>query len=157
MESPKRPHMQIQLTNIDELKPYDGNPRVNDQAVDAVARSIRDFGWRVPVVVDKDNTVICGHTRLKAARSIGISKIPVHVAGDLTPAQVRGLRLADNATGAIATWDEELLPSPLVPFSPSHGRPSKVARWNAVHRSVDAALSTRRDNAFGRRLGPLGA
>jgi DNA modification methylase len=102
--------MKVELKHISDLQPYEHNPRVNDPAVEAVARSIREFGWRVPVVIDQNNTVIAGHTRLKAARSIGIEQIPVHVASDLTEAQARAFRLADNATGAIAAWDRALLP-----------------------------------------------
>jgi DNA modification methylase len=101
--------MHIELRPIDEVTPYPGNPRRNDAAVDAVARSLKEFGFRQPVVVDKDSVVVVGHTRLKAARRLGLTHVPVHVANDLTPAQARAYRLADNQTAGIAEWDEDLL------------------------------------------------
>ena len=82
----------------------------NDQAVDAVATSIREFGFRQPIVVDADGVIVCGHTRWKAARKLGLEKVPVHVATDLSPEKIRAYRLADNATNDLAEWDYELLP-----------------------------------------------
>ena len=76
------------MRSLDEIKPYPGNPRVNDQAVDAVAKSIQAYGWRAPIVVDGDGVVVCGHSRLKAARKLGLTEAPVHVAHDLGPEQV---------------------------------------------------------------------
>ena len=102
--------MKVELRKTDELKPYEGNPRQNDQAVDAVATSIREFGFRQPIVVDAEGVIVCGHTRWKAARKLGLEKVPVHVATDLSPEKVRAYRLADNATGDLAAWDYELLP-----------------------------------------------
>jgi ParB-like chromosome segregation protein Spo0J len=77
--------MDVEMRSVDELKPYENNPRENDEAVDAVAASIREFGWRQPIVVDADGVIICGHTRWKAARKLGLEKVPVHVARDLSP------------------------------------------------------------------------
>jgi DNA modification methylase len=102
--------MQVELRDIGELKPYEKNPRQNDQAVDAVAASLREFGWRQPIVVDVDGVIVCGHTRWKAALKLGLEKVPVHVARDLTPEKIRAYRLADNATAELAQWDYELLP-----------------------------------------------
>jgi DNA modification methylase len=102
--------MQIELRDIDSIKPYENNPRINASAVDAVAASIREFGFRQPIVVDGDNVVIAGHTRLLAAKKLGLTKVPVHVATDLTPEQVRAFRLADNQTASLAEWDYDLLP-----------------------------------------------
>lgn len=101
--------MQIELKPIDQIKPYERNPRKNDAAVEAVARSIREFGFRVPIVVDADGVIICGHTRLKAAIKLGFSEVPVHVATDLTEAQAKAYRIADNQTATIAGWDGDLL------------------------------------------------
>jgi len=95
---------------IDEITPYEKNPRQNDDAVDAVAQSIREFGFRQPIVVDGDGVIICGHTRWKAAQKLGLKTVPVHVATDLTPEQIRAYRIADNKTGELATWDMDLLP-----------------------------------------------
>ncbi|MCC6427045.1 MAG: ParB N-terminal domain-containing protein [Phycisphaerales bacterium] len=101
--------MLVELRSPSSIKPYDQNPRRNDGAVEAVANSIREFGWRVPVVVDEAGVVLAGHTRLRAAERLGLTEIPVHVAVGLTPAQARAFRVADNATASIATWDEDLL------------------------------------------------
>lgn len=95
---------------ITDIIPYDKNPRLNDGAVEAVANSIKEFGWRAPIVVDKDMVIICGHTRLKAAIQLGLEEVPVHIADNLTPEQVQAYRIADNRTGEIAEWDYSLLP-----------------------------------------------
>ena len=102
--------MQVELRSIDSIRPYEKNPRVNDQAVDALAASIKAFGFRQPVVVDEAGVIIVGHTRWKAARKLGLTQVPVHVAKDLTPEQVRAYRIADNQTATLAEWDMELLP-----------------------------------------------
>ena len=102
--------MNIEMWEIDRVKPYDKNPRRNDKAVDAVAKSIQTYGWRQPIVVDKDGVIIVGHTRWKAALKLGLKTVPVHVAADLTPQQARAYRLADNRTNETAEWDIDLLP-----------------------------------------------
>ena len=102
--------MQIELRSIDQVKPYPGNPRQNDEAVNAVAASLKEFGFRQPIVVDADGVIIVGHTRFKAAQKLGLTQVPVHVATDLSPAQVKAYRIADNQTASIAEWDYELLP-----------------------------------------------
>ena len=112
--------MNVRLCNIDEIKPYDKNPRKNDGAVDAVAASLREFGFRQPIVVDEDGVIIVGHTRYKAAQQLGLAKVPVHVAKDLTPEKIKAYRLADNQTGDIATWDYDLLPIELAELKDMH-------------------------------------
>jgi ParB-like chromosome segregation protein Spo0J len=102
--------MKIEPWETDRIKPYEGNPRLNDAAVDAVAESIRQFGVRQPIVVDEDGVIVVGHTRWKAAKKLGLQTVPVHVAADLTPEQRRAYRLADNKTAERAEWDVELLP-----------------------------------------------
>jgi DNA modification methylase len=102
--------MNVELRPIDQIKPYESNPRLNDEAVDAVAASITTFGFRQPIVVDSEDVIIVGHTRYKAALKLGLEEVPVHVATDLSPAQAKAYRIADNATALIATWDKELLP-----------------------------------------------
>ena len=102
--------MQVQLRKLSSIKPYKGNPRLNQKAVEAVARSIDEFGFRQPIVVDKAGVIVVGHVRYKAAEKLGLKQVPVHVARDLTPAQIRAYRLADNKTAEAATWDPELLP-----------------------------------------------
>lgn len=94
---------------ISKLKAYERNPRFNDQAVDSVAASIKEFGFKVPIVVDADNTIVCGHTRLKAARQLGLKSVPCIIADDLTPEQIKAFRLADNKVSELAEWDFKLL------------------------------------------------
>lgn len=101
--------MEVKSMSIDDIKPYENNPRDNDDAVDSVANSIKEFGWQQPIVVDKDNVIIVGHTRYKAAKKLGMDKVPVVVASKLTPEQVKAYRLADNKVGELADWDFEKL------------------------------------------------
>ena len=93
------------LININDLIPYENNPRINDNAVDAVANSIKEFGFKVPIVVDKNNVIVAGHTRLKAAQKLGLEEVPVIVADDLTEEQIKAFRLVDNKVSELANWD----------------------------------------------------
>lgn len=101
--------MKIIDKKLSELTPYANNPRLNDGAVDAVAASIKAFGFKVPLVVTADGVIVAGHTRLKAAQKLGLKTVPCIVADDLTPEQVRAFRLADNKVGELAGWDFEKL------------------------------------------------
>lgn len=94
---------------IDSIKPYENNPRNNDAGVIALAESIRQFGWQQPIVVDKDNVIIVGHTRYKAAKHLGLEEVPVAVADWLTDEQARAYRIADNKTATLSTWDYDKL------------------------------------------------
>jgi DNA modification methylase len=102
--------LQIEMWPLDRVRPYENNPRNNDKAVDAVAASIKEFGFSQPIVVDSDSVIIVGHTRLKAAQKLGLDRVPVVVASHLTPEQVRAYRIADNKTAEIAEWNYDLLP-----------------------------------------------
>lgn len=101
--------MNIKYMTPGELVPYDKNPRINDQAVDLVANSIREFGFKQPIVIDRNNVIIAGHTRWKAARELGLDRVPCIMADDLTPAQVKAYRLADNKVAEASEWDFDLL------------------------------------------------
>jgi DNA modification methylase len=101
--------MQVELRNITDIKPYDKNPRHNDHAVAAVARSIAEFGFRQPIVVDEHGVIIVGDTRYKAARLLQMQQVPVHVATGLTPAQIKAYRIADNKSAELADWNYSLL------------------------------------------------
>lgn len=101
--------MEVQEIKIDQLTPYDHNPRQNDGAVDAVAASIKNFGFKVPVVIDRERVIVAGHTRFKAAKKLGLESVPCIVADDLTDEQIRAFRLADNKVGELAGWDFDLL------------------------------------------------
>lgn len=97
--------MQVIYKNINELKPYENNPRLNDDAVKYVANSIKEFGFRIPIIIDKNNVIIAGHTRLKASKELGIKDIPCIVADDLTKEQAKAFRLADNKVSEKSMWD----------------------------------------------------
>ena len=103
--------MKVVQKPIAEVKPYGGNPRkMSDEAIATVATSLQEYGWRQPIVVDEEMVVIVGHTRLLAAKTLGMEKVPVHVADGLSDDQVRAYRIADNASGERTTWDKDLLP-----------------------------------------------
>ena len=102
-------NMNIEWKTLEEIRPYEKNPRKNDEAVQYVAKSIKEFGWKQPIVIDKDGVIIAGHTRYKAAKELGLEKVPVITADDLTEEQVKAYRLADNKTGEFAQWDMDLL------------------------------------------------
>ena len=101
--------MKIIEKKLSELTPYANNPRLNDGAVDAVAASIKAFGFKVPLVVTADGVIVAGHTRWKAAQKLGLKTVPCIVADDLTPEQIKAFRLADNKVGELADWDFEKL------------------------------------------------
>lgn len=101
--------MNIQLIALSELKPYEKNPRNNEKAVDKVAESIKEFGFKVPLVIDKNNVIVAGHTRYKAAQQLKLTKVPCLVADDLTDEQVKAYRLADNKVAEFSEWDFDLL------------------------------------------------
>ena len=108
--SPEAPApMSVELRPLDAVRPYANNPRQNDDAVEAVAESIRRFGFRQPIVVDADGVIVAGHTRFRAAQRLGLATVPVHVATDLSPDDVRAYRLADNKTAELASWDDAML------------------------------------------------
>ena len=101
--------MQIVEIAIDKLKDYENNPRNNEKAVEAVAESIKEFGFKVPIVIDRNNIIVAGHTRKKASELLGLEKVPCIVADDLTPEKIKAYRLADNKTAELAEWDFEKL------------------------------------------------
>lgn len=101
--------MKVVNIDIDNIKPYSKNPRINDNAVDYVAKSIKEFGFKVPIVIDKNNVIVAGHTRYKASKQLGLKEVPCIVAGDLTEEQIKAFRLADNKVSEFADWDIDLL------------------------------------------------
>lgn len=101
--------MNIVKLKVSDLIPYINNPRNNENAVDKVASSIKEFGFKVPIVIDKNNVVVNGHTRLLASKKLGLEEVPCIIADDLTDAQIKAFRIADNKVSEYATWDEELL------------------------------------------------
>lgn len=101
--------MKIVEMRIEDIRPYEKNPRINDMAVDAVAKSIQEFGFKVPIVIDRNNVIVTGHTRYKASKKLGLEKVPCIKADDLDDKQIRAFRLADNKVAEIAEWDLDLL------------------------------------------------
>ena len=101
--------MKIVNFKIEELIPYINNPRNNENAIDKVASSIKEFGFKVPIVVDKEKVIITGHTRLLASKKLGLKEVPCVIADDLSEAQIKAFRIADNKVSEYASWDEELL------------------------------------------------
>lgn len=106
--------MEIINKSRKDLIPYENNPRKNDDAVEYVANSIREFGFRSPVIIDKNNVIVAGHTRVKAAERLGIEEIPCIMADDLTDEQIKAFRLADNKVSEMSGWDFEALDMELI-------------------------------------------
>ena len=101
--------MRIVEIEISKLIDYENNPRINDGAVDAVAKSIEEFGFKVPIIVDKENVIIAGHTRKRAAEKLGLEKVPCIIADDLSEEQIKAFRLVENKTNELAQWDFDKL------------------------------------------------
>lgn len=101
--------LKVEYRKIEDVLPYENNPRNNDDAVQAVAESIQEFGFKIPIVITTGNVIVAGHTRVKAAQELGMKEVPCIIADDLTDEQIRAFRLADNKSAEIATWDEEKL------------------------------------------------
>ncbi len=106
--------MQIEMRDIATIQPYENNPRRNDDSIDAVSASIKEYGFRQPIVIDETGVVIVGHSRLRAAVKLGMQKVPVHIAIGLTPQQAKAYRLADNQTATLSTWDDDKLTAELM-------------------------------------------
>lgn len=105
--------LKIVYKKISDLTPYENNPRLNDGAVDAVAKSIEEFGFKVPIVIDKDGVIVAGHTRLKAAKQLQINEVPCIIADDLSDEELKAFRLADNKVSELAGWDFDKLDAEL--------------------------------------------
>ena len=101
--------MNIVEKELELLKPYEKNPRINDNAVQKVANSIKEFGFKVPVVIDKDGVIVCGHTRYEASKLLGLKTVPCIVADDLTDEQIKLFRIVDNKSSEYASWDYDQL------------------------------------------------
>ena len=100
---------EILQVKLKDIHPYPNNPRVNDDAVEAVANSIQEFGFKNPIIVDNEYVIIAGHTRYKAAKKLKLKEVPVIVADDLSEQQVKALRIADNKTSELSDWNGDLL------------------------------------------------
>lgn len=105
--------MQVEMLGLDQIRPYEKNPRKNDGAVDQVAASIKDFGFKVPLIIDKDGVIVCGHTRYKAAKKMGLNEVPCLRADNLTDEQIRAYRIIDNKSQEVSGWNYEKLDAEL--------------------------------------------
>jgi ParB family transcriptional regulator, chromosome partitioning protein len=101
--------VKVEIIDIDKLIPYARNPRKNDAAITKVSASIKEFGFKQPIVVDSDMVIVAGHTRYEASKKLGLEQVPVVIADDLTEAQIKAYRIADNKTNEYAEWDYDLL------------------------------------------------
>lgn len=101
--------IKIEMRPLKELHPYENNPRINDKAAEAVAKSIAEYGFKVPVVVTPDGEIVCGHTRYKASKILGLDSVPCVIADDLSPEQIKAFRIADNKVSDFSIWDNKLL------------------------------------------------
>lgn len=101
--------MEIIEKTLEELKPYENNPRDNDDAVEPLMESIKQFGFKVPIVIDKNNVIVTGHTRYKASKRLGLKKVPCIIADDLTDEQIKAFRIADNKVSDYSIWDNKKL------------------------------------------------
>lgn len=110
--------LEIKYVDIDSVKPYEKNPRKNDDAVPMVEESIRQYGFRVPIVIDKNNVIVAGHTRYRAARNLGMKSVPCVIADDLSDEQIKAYRIADNKVSDFSLWDNSLLLEELESLSP---------------------------------------
>lgn len=109
MKKEENMELKIEYIDINSIKPYEKNPRKNDKAVEYVANSIKEFGFKVPIVIDKENVIVAGHTRYKAAIKLGLKEVPCIIANDLKEEQIKAFRLADNKVSEQAKWDMDLL------------------------------------------------
>lgn len=144
--------MKIVYVRIEDLKPYEKNPRrIPEKAIKAVANSIKEFGWKSPVVIDKDNVIVAGHTRYKAALLLGLSEIPCLIADDLTPEKIKQFRLADNKTSELSSWDLELLDFELQDFKfemTKFGFEAKKEISNQQNKNEEIDIEDFDDNKF---------
>ena len=119
--------LQIVYKNISSLNIYENNPRFNEDAVEPVANSIKQFGFKVPIIIDSSNVIVAGHTRFKAAKQLGMDKVPCIVADDLTEEQIKAFRLADNKVSEFSSWDYEKLEEELANIAKKYNmKPKKI-------------------------------
>jgi hypothetical protein len=135
-EQPVRELPPVHVLGIDEVRESTTNPRkIPDRAVELVAHSLRRFGWKQPLVADRDGNLIVGHTRHRAARALGLTRVPVILAEDLTPAEVDAYRIADNRTHDFTTWDLPALSELLDDLADDFGDVLAITDWESVHAS----------------------
>lgn len=129
--------MEIKEIEIGDIQPYKYNPRNNIAAVGQIAKSIKEFGFKVPLVIDKNNVIICGHTRYEAAKKLKLKTVPCILADDLSEEQVRAFRIIDNKTAEISTWDKDLFNAELLKFETFDFEPFKIEPFKTTNNTND--------------------
>lgn len=132
--------------SIDELIPYENNVRINDNAVDVVANSIKEFGFKNPVIIDKDGVIVAGHTRVEACKKLGIDKVPCIIADDLTEEQIKAFRIADNSSAQVAEWDMQKLMAELETIDYDMSKYGLAEQIKELQNKVESELKTSEDN-----------
>lgn len=145
--------MNIIEMNVSDLKPYENNPRQNEDAVQFVANSIKEFGFKNPIIIDKNNIIVAGHTRLLAAKSLGMQKVPCIIADDLTDDQIRAFRIADNKVAEYSKWEDAMLDLELLELGPvidmtQFGFPSIEIEDEETKKKTQCAVESMEIKAF---------
>lgn len=141
--------MKIELMPVDQVLPYARNPRINAHAIDKVASSIKEFGFRQPIVVDGEMVIVVGHVRYEAAKRLGLKKVPVHIATDLTPEQIKAYRITDNRVGEESEWDKALLQLEIVELEEAAFSAEVLGFNDEEIRDIKAAVDGLLEDGFG--------
>ncbi len=141
--------MKIELMPVDQELPYARNPRINAHAVEKVAASIKEFGFRQPIVVDGEMVIVVGHVRYEAAKRLGLKKVPVHVATDLTPEQIKAYRITDNRVGEESEWDKALLQLEIVELEEAAFSAELLGFNDEELRDIKASVDGLLEDGFG--------
>ena len=141
--------MKIELMPLAQVLPYARNPRINAHAIDKVAASIKEFGFRQPIVVDAENVIVVGHVRYEAAKRLGLKKVPVHIAAELTPEQIKAYRITDNRVGEESEWDKALLQLEIVELEEAAFSADVLGFNDEELRDIKAAVDVLLEDGFG--------
>lgn len=141
--------MKIELMPLAQVLPYARNPRINAHAIDKVAASIKEFGFRQPIVVDAENVIVVGHVRYEAAKRLGLKKVPVHIAAELTPEQIKAYRITDNRVGEESEWDKALLQLEIVELEEAAFSAELLGFNDEEIRDIKAAVDGLLEDGFG--------
>ena len=142
-------HMKIELVPVEKVLPYARNPRINAHAVEKVAASIKEFGFRQPIVVDEEMVIVVGHVRFEAAKRLGLKKVPVHIATDLSAEQIKAYRITDNRVGEESEWDKALLQLEIVELEEAAFSADVLGFNDEELRDIKAAVDGLLEDGFG--------
>lgn len=142
--------MKIELMPVDQVLPYARNPRINAHAVEKVAASIKEFGFRQPIVVDGEMVIVVGHVRFEAAKRLGLKKVPVHIVTDLTPEQLKAYRITDNRVGEESEWDKALLQLEIVELEEAAFSADLLGFNDEELRDIKASVDGLLEDGFGK-------